>query len=73
MKAGTVSARETEEHASPLWPLVERVPLGEWQLRSDPAPADRLIKRANSCLAMGNPGQPLTDAADRVCEFYTAR
>jgi ribosomal protein S18 acetylase RimI-like enzyme len=68
-----VSAREAEQHSLPLWPFVERVPLGEWELRTDPAPAGRLLKRANSCLAFGDPGLPLVDAARVVREFYDAR
>ena len=43
-----VSARDAEQHSLPLWPYVERVPLGEWELRTDPAPVGRLLKRANS-------------------------
>ena len=68
-----VPARETERHALPLWPLVERVPLGEWELRSDPAPVGRLLKRANSCLALGDPGLPLPEAAAAVRDFYASR
>src|SRR6185503_13231814 len=68
-----VSAREAERHSLPLWPLVERVPLGEWELRTDPAPVGRLLKRANSCLAFGDPGIPLPEAAGVVREFYTTR
>lgn len=68
-----VSAREAERHSLPLWPLVERVPLGEWELRSDPAPVGRLIKRANSCLAMGDPGLPVAGAAGVVRRFYGER
>jgi GNAT superfamily N-acetyltransferase len=68
-----VSARDAERHSLPLWPNVERVPLGEWELRSDPAPVGRLLKRANSCLAFGDPGIPLADAAAEVRQFYDAR
>jgi N-acetylglutamate synthase len=68
-----VSSRDAERHSSPLWPLVERVPLGEWELRSDPAPVGRLLKRANSCLALGDPGLPLPRAAAEVRAFYGAR
>ena len=68
-----VSARDAERHALPLWPMVERQALGEWELRSDPAPVGRLLKRANSCLALGDPGMPLPEAADAVCDFYVAR
>ncbi len=68
-----VSARDAERHSLPLWPHVERVPLGEWELRTDPAPVGRLLKRANSCLAFGDPGLPLPEAARVVRDFYEAR
>ena len=68
-----VSAREAESHAAPLWPAVAREPLGEWELRYEAQPVDRLRKRANSCLAMGDPGMPLVDAAEAVVVFYGSR
>jgi GNAT superfamily N-acetyltransferase len=68
-----VSARQAESHAAPLWPGVVREPLGEWELRTEPTPVDRLRKRANSCLAMGDPGVPFDEAASVVTAFYTAR
>jgi ribosomal protein S18 acetylase RimI-like enzyme len=71
-----VSAREAESHAEPHWPGVERTPLGEWQLRIEPEPRDRPgkgpRKRANSCLAMGDPGMPPAEAALVVRDFYLA-
>jgi len=68
-----VSARDAERHSLPLWPFVERVALGEWELRTDPAPVGRLLKRANSCLAFGDPGMALAEAAGVVRDFYDAR
>jgi ribosomal protein S18 acetylase RimI-like enzyme len=68
-----ISARDAERHARPLWPDVERVALGEWELRTDPAPVGRLLKRTNSCLAIGDAGIPVSEAADRICSFYAAR
>ena len=68
-----VSARDAERHALPLWPDVERRPLGAWELRFDPAPVGRLLKRANSCLAMGDPGLSWADAAEAVRAFYADR
>jgi GNAT superfamily N-acetyltransferase len=47
--------------------------LGEWVLRSSPAVGERLLKRANSCLALGSPGMPLADALAEVMAFYAAR
>lgn len=67
---GRVQVRDAEGHATPLWPQVQRHPLGEWELRVDPAPAGRRLKRANSCLAIGDPGRPFTDAVDAVVDFY---
>ncbi len=68
-----VSAADAERHALALWPDVETEPLGEWVLRTDPAPVDRLVKRANSALALGEPGRPLPEAAQAVRDFYAAR
>jgi ribosomal protein S18 acetylase RimI-like enzyme len=68
-----VSPRAAESHAAPLWPAVVREPLGDWELRTDPQPVGRLLKRANSCLAMGDPGVPFVAAADAVVRFYSSR
>jgi ribosomal protein S18 acetylase RimI-like enzyme len=68
-----VGSREAEGHALALWPHVETEVLGDWVLRTDPAPVGRLLKRANSCLAIGDPGLPLDDALGRVTAFYAAR
>jgi ribosomal protein S18 acetylase RimI-like enzyme len=68
-----VSSREAEGHAAPHWPGVVREPLGDWELRSEPEVRDRLRKRANSCLAMGDPGVPLEEAAATVTGFYGRR
>lgn len=68
-----VSPAAAEAHALSLWPHIEVVPLGEWTLRSDPAPVGRLRRRANSCLAMGAPGMEFAAAARRVEAFYVER
>ncbi|MGC4109513.1 MAG: GNAT family N-acetyltransferase [Nocardioides sp.] len=68
-----VSVRDSESHARVLWPQVAREPLGEWELRTEPAPIGRPRKRANSCLALGDPGLPLQQAAEAVRDFYAAR
>lgn len=68
-----VGSREAEGHSLVLWPHVETESLGEWVLRTDPAPVGRLLKRANSCLAIGAPGVSLAEAARRVVAFYGAR
>jgi ribosomal protein S18 acetylase RimI-like enzyme len=68
-----VSARDAELHTLALWPGLETEPLGEWVLRTDPAPTGRLLKRANSCLALGSPGRPLEAAIAEVLAFYAAR
>lgn len=68
-----VSTREAEARTGALWPDLERVALGEWELRCQPEPAGTLRKRANSCLAVGDPGRPLAEAAAEVVAFYSAR
>lgn len=65
-----VTAREAELHTASLWATVEVTPLGEWVLRTDTAPVGRLRRRANSCLAMGEPGLPIAEAAAEVRRFY---
>ncbi|WP_297625872.1 GNAT family N-acetyltransferase [Nocardioides sp.] len=65
-----VSAREVELHSFADWPQVTREPLGEWIVRSAPPMGGRLLKRANSALAMGDPGVPLDEASARVRASY---
>jgi ribosomal protein S18 acetylase RimI-like enzyme len=68
-----VSTRGAESHAAPLWPTVVREPLGEWELRTDPKPVGRLLKRTNSCLAIGDPEIAWAEAVARVVAFYRDR
>ncbi len=68
-----VGVRESERRTAGLFAGLERVPLGEWELRSEPAPTGRLRKRANSCLAIGDPGVPVAEALAQVTAFYAAR
>lgn len=66
-------ARATGEQLAVItsegWPAVERVPLGEWELRA----ADGFTGRANSALITGSPGVPLADALTTVRAFYRDR
>jgi len=64
-----VSAREAEGHALALWPRLVRRDLGSWVLRSSDVP----FKRANSCLALGDPGMTLDHAEFAVRAFYEGR
>lgn len=68
-----VSARDAELHAAPLFPGVETGRVGDWTLRWEPAPVGRLRRRANSALAMGDPGLPVSGALAGVDAFYRAR
>lgn len=70
---GRVSVRDAESHAAPLWTGVDRAPLGEWELRHEPAPVDRARKRTNSCLALGDPGTTPAEAERQVIDFYRSR
>jgi N-acetylglutamate synthase len=65
-----VTAREAEIRALPLWTSPTTEPLGEWDLRIVTGDRGRGSRRANSVLAIGDPGLPLVDAAARVQQFY---
>lgn len=74
----TIDWRELEDVASDGWqaPDCERLSSGPateqpagWLLRA----ADGFTGRANSVLALGDPGLPLSQAVDRVEAWYTAR
>ncbi|CAN3982582.1 GNAT family N-acetyltransferase [Kitasatospora purpeofusca] len=51
------------------WPAVEQEPLGEWTLRASAG----FTRRANSVLALGDPGLPLDRALAAVRAWYAAR
>ncbi|GAA4902089.1 GNAT family N-acetyltransferase [Streptomyces coeruleoprunus] len=51
------------------WQPLESEPLGEWTLRA----ANGFTRRANSVLALGDPGLPLGEALARVCSWYEDR
>lgn len=74
-----VADREPHLHALARWPGTEHLAVGEWVLRAAgpvvdrSAPRGRLLRRANSALAMGDPGLPVDEAAARVREFYAVR
>jgi ribosomal protein S18 acetylase RimI-like enzyme len=54
------------EHAcSDAWPPLKQHHLGEWRLRW----ADGFTGRANSALAVGDPGIPMAQALAAVCDF----
>lgn len=59
---------ELELAALPGW-IAWHEPLGAWTLRSGAG----FTARANSALAVGDPGVPLAEAADRVVAYATAR
>ncbi|HWD04253.1 MAG TPA: GNAT family N-acetyltransferase [Amycolatopsis sp.] len=50
---------------SRAWPPLIDEPLGEWRLRW----ADGFTGRANSALAVGDPGRPVAEALKAVCDF----
>ena len=68
-----VSARDAELHVASLFGEMEAEPLGAWALRCAPPYGGRLRRRANSVLAMGDPGLPLDAALAAVRDFYAAR
>jgi ribosomal protein S18 acetylase RimI-like enzyme len=68
-----VSVRDAEEHTLHLFGGLETERLGDWVLRTVPVLEGRLVKRANSALAIGDPGVPVPRALDQVRDFYVAR
>lgn len=58
------SAEDLEQLAVAGWAAV-REPLGDWTLRA----GGRFTARANSCLAVGDPGVPVAQAAERIASF----
>ena len=51
------------------WPAREHEMLGDWALRAHGG----ITGRANSAMAVGEPGRPLADALGAVAGWYTAR
>ncbi|MEU3723793.1 GNAT family N-acetyltransferase [Streptomyces sp. NPDC031705] len=51
------------------WQPLESEPLGEWTLRA----AAGFTRRANSALALGDPGIPVGEALERVTSWYAER
>jgi ribosomal protein S18 acetylase RimI-like enzyme len=65
----TVSLAALESAAALGWRAPEEARLGDWLLRA----AEGFTGRANSALAVGDPGLPLADAADEIRAWYAAR
>src|SRR5215475_7047877 len=65
----TITIDDLEHAAAPGWRALEEDRLGDWLLRA----ADGFTGRANSALAAGDPGRPLTEAIDAVRSWYAAR
>ncbi len=63
------SAPELDRVAARGWPPVISEPLGEWTLRA----SGGFTRRANSVLALGDPGTALDEALHRVTDWYAAR
>jgi N-acetylglutamate synthase len=64
-----ISIDDLELAAAPGWRACEEDRLGNWLLRA----ADGFTGRANSALAVGDPGLPTANAVDEVCRWYRAR
>jgi N-acetylglutamate synthase len=64
-----VSPAVAERRAVLGWPPKVSEPLGEWLLRA----SDGYSSRANSVLAVGDPGVPFPVALDRVIDFYASQ
>jgi GNAT superfamily N-acetyltransferase len=64
-----ISIDGLEAAAAGGWRGTEEEALGGWLLRA----AGGFTGRANSALAVGDPGLPLAEAVDKVCAWYRAR
>ena len=67
--AAAASVADLERLAHRTWPCRHQEPLGEWLLRE----ADGFTRRANSCLALGDPAASLPDALQATEAWYRAR
>jgi N-acetylglutamate synthase len=65
----TISIGDVELAAAPGWRACEEHQLGDWLLRA----AEGFTGRANSALAVGNPGLPLRAAIVKVRRWYSER
>lgn len=61
--------QEIELVANATWPAKEQVRLGDWILRA----SGKFSMRANSVLALGDPGINIQDAIEKVVTFYQER
>ncbi|MFE3324888.1 GNAT family N-acetyltransferase [Streptomyces sp. NPDC059176] len=63
------SFEELARVAARAWQPVESEPLGDWVLRA----SSGFTRRANSVLAVGDPGMPLDEALARIRSWYAQR
>jgi ribosomal protein S18 acetylase RimI-like enzyme len=64
-----ITIPDLEQRAALSWRAPEEERVGDWLLRA----AGGFTGRANSALAVGDPGRTLGQAADAVCHWYQAR
>jgi N-acetylglutamate synthase len=69
LAAVTISIDDLERAAVPGWRACEEGRLGDWLLRA----AGGFTGRANSALAVGDPGLPLPEAIEKVRRWYSDR
>jgi len=69
LDAMPVTIAELEAAAARGWRAPEEAPLGQWLLRA----AEGFSGRANSALAVGDPGVALAEAIRHVRDWYAAR
>ncbi|MCW0216153.1 MAG: GNAT family N-acetyltransferase [Pseudonocardia sp.] len=67
-RASWSAVSRLESLCADAWPALVDEPLGAWRLRA----ADGFTGRANSCLAIGDPGLPIPAALAAVEEFAAA-
>lgn len=64
-----VSFDDLQRVMAPSWGAVERASVGDWLLRA----SSGFTQRGNSVVPVGDPGLPLSQAVERVEQWYAAR
>lgn len=68
-RAARASIADVEHTAALGWRALEAEPLGDWLLRA----SGGFTGRANSALAIGDPGRPTAAAVDALIDWYAGR
>ncbi|MEZ5098005.1 MAG: hypothetical protein R2731_19155 [Nocardioides sp.] len=65
-----IAPHEAQLRTLSMFPQAAQERLGDWVLRAAGALNGRMVARANSVLAFGDPGVPMDEATSAVVDFY---